>query len=188
MDTITSLVNVDISGTIIIVCTILIGSKAVVSLIAWWTDKLGIETKWTRSRKEEHELLQKTSQNLTELQERHASDKNQLLEAQKEMSKSINDMAEKVNTLMEFNQKYELADMRETLLSAYRYYANVRVNPRLEWTEMEAHAYKEQLASYEQLGGNDFIHTDVEPDMEKLIVIPMKDTASISRLMESRHI
>ena len=40
----------------------------------WIISKLGLETKWMRKRREEHELLVKTSQGLTELQKRHEKD------------------------------------------------------------------------------------------------------------------
>lgn len=53
---------------------ILIGLKAVVSIFEWIIDKLGLETKWMRQRREEHDLLMKTSQNLITLQEQHEKD------------------------------------------------------------------------------------------------------------------
>jgi NifB/MoaA-like Fe-S oxidoreductase len=199
MDTITALTTVDFPSVFIIVCSILIGLKAVVSIFGWWIDKLGIETKWTRKQKEEHELLSKTANTLSEFQKQHNKDMDELnrkleedrqrfAEIQNSLTSSIKDIADNVADLNEKNTKYELADMRETLMSSYRFFANPHTNPRLEWTEMERHAFNEQIESYELLGGNDFMHTVVEPEMAKLIVIPMSDLGAVSRLWESRYL
>lgn len=45
-----------------------------VSIFEWVIDKLGLETKWMKNRRMEHDLLTKTSQNLLILQEQHEKD------------------------------------------------------------------------------------------------------------------
>lgn len=74
MDEILELTKVDFSSVFIAVFIILIGIKAVVTLLEWVIDKMGLETKWMRKKREEHELLVRTSQNLAVLQEQHKSD------------------------------------------------------------------------------------------------------------------
>lgn len=74
MEPIKELLNINFSYVLISVFVILIGIKAVVSIFEWVVDKLGLETKWMRKRREEHELLIQTSQNLTALQEKHKED------------------------------------------------------------------------------------------------------------------
>lgn len=74
MNDILELTKLDFSSVFLSVFIILIGTKMAVSLFEWAVDKLGLETKWMRGRREEHELLIRTSQNLTALQERHAQD------------------------------------------------------------------------------------------------------------------
>lgn len=74
MEPIKELLNINFSYVLISVFVILIGIKAVVSIFEWVVDKLGLETKWMRKRREEHELLVQTSQNLTVLQEKHKED------------------------------------------------------------------------------------------------------------------
>ncbi len=74
MDVITELTTLDFSSIFISVFVILIGIKAVISLFEWFIEKLGIETKWMKRKREDHELLIKTSQNLLELQNRHNND------------------------------------------------------------------------------------------------------------------
>ena len=60
--------------SLISVFVILIGIKAFVSIFEWVIDKMGLETKWMRQKREEHELLIQTSQNLASLQEKHEKD------------------------------------------------------------------------------------------------------------------
>lgn len=68
------LLNINFSYVLLSVFVILIGIKAVVSIFEWVIDKLGLETKWMRQKREEHELLIQTSQNLTSLQMKHLTD------------------------------------------------------------------------------------------------------------------
>ena len=74
MSEITELTKIDFSYVFIAVFVILIGIKVIVSLFEWISDKLGLETKWMRKRREEHELLLRTSQRLTALQEQYNRD------------------------------------------------------------------------------------------------------------------
>ena len=98
-----------------------------------------------------------------------------------------NEIIKKVDKLAEDNRKYELADIRETLLQAYRYYTSESTNRLRAWTEMESHAFWEQYDNYKERGGNGYMESVVKTDMNKLRVIPLSDVDSISELMESRH-
>lgn len=74
MNEIIELTKINFSSVFIAVFVILIGIKAIVSIFEWIIDKLGLETKWMRKQREEHDLLMKTSQNLITLQEQHEKD------------------------------------------------------------------------------------------------------------------
>lgn len=74
MNEIIELTNVDFSSIFISVFIILIGVKAIVSLFEWVINKLGLETKWMRRKREEHELLLQTFQNLADLRNQHNHD------------------------------------------------------------------------------------------------------------------
>lgn len=74
MNEITELTKIDFAYVFIAVFVILLGIKAIVSLFEWIIDKLGLETKWMRKRREEHDLLIQTSQGLATLQEQHERD------------------------------------------------------------------------------------------------------------------
>ncbi len=74
MDTIQDLTQIDYVDVFISVFVILIGIRAIVSLFEWVMDKLGLETKWMRKKREEHDLLIQTSQELASLQKHHEKD------------------------------------------------------------------------------------------------------------------
>lgn len=67
----------------------LAGAKAVLSLFEWLVEKLGLETKWMRRRREEHELLIRTSRNLTALQTQHEHDMQKSDRRDEEISSDI---------------------------------------------------------------------------------------------------
>lgn len=74
MNEIMELTKINFSSVFIAVFVILIGIKSIASLLEWVIDKFGLETKWMRRQREEHELLLNTSKNLIALQERHTED------------------------------------------------------------------------------------------------------------------
>lgn len=74
MESIQALFNINFSYVFVSVFTILIGVKAIISMFEWIIGKLGLETKWMRARREEHDLLIQTSKNLTDLQQQHNHD------------------------------------------------------------------------------------------------------------------
>ena len=74
MDAIQELSKINFAYVFVSVFVILIGVKTIVSLFEWIVEKLGLETKWMRKKREEHELLLQTSKNLAALQEQHSHD------------------------------------------------------------------------------------------------------------------
>ena len=74
MDPMQELTTINFSYVFLSVFVILIGIKSVVSLFEWIVGKLGLETRWMRGKREEHELLLQTSHALASLQEKHEKD------------------------------------------------------------------------------------------------------------------
>lgn len=74
MTEIIELTKLDFPSIFISVFVILLGIKAIVSLFEWIINKLGLETKWMRQKREEYELLLNTSNSLISLQEKHEED------------------------------------------------------------------------------------------------------------------
>lgn len=89
MESITELTKIDYSSLFVSVFIILIGIKAITSLFEWIVEKLGLETKWMREKREEHDLLIATAQNLSELQLKHKEDVEQSEKHDKELRKDI---------------------------------------------------------------------------------------------------
>lgn len=94
MDAITELTTLDFSSIFLSVFVILVGMRAIVSLAEWIIEKLGLETKWMKRKREDHELLIKTSQNLAELQKRHDNDTEKSDQNDAEMRKDIKNLTE----------------------------------------------------------------------------------------------
>ena len=74
MNEILNLTNVNYTSLFVSIITILIGMKASVSVFEWFINKLGLETKWMREKRQNRELLLKTSENLNKLHDRHEKD------------------------------------------------------------------------------------------------------------------
>lgn len=110
MDAIKELIQLDFSSVFISVCIVLVGLKAVVSLFEWAIDKLGIETKWTRKQREEHELLIQTSQNLAVLQNKHKEDAKRSDQRDEEISTEI-------KHLTDLFVEREIEDMRWDIIN-----------------------------------------------------------------------
>ena len=51
---------------------------------------------------------------------------------------------------------------------------------------MEAEAFWKIFKDYEELDGDGYVHSDVQPTMNSLEVIPMHEAEKISELMHSR--
>ena len=109
------------------------------------------------------------------------------------ISKEMNELAlgqeeikEKQKVLEENHQDYILTTSRDRLLQSYRYYTSTEKNPMGAWSEMEKEAFDKLFKTYERMGGDGLLHTEVEPAMAKLDVISLEDIEGITALMASR--
>jgi hypothetical protein len=92
-----------------------------------------------------------------------------------------------LNTRLDRLEDREKNAIRAKLLDEYRLFTDEYKNPMLAWSEMEHHAFFKLVADYEDLHGNDYVHSDVLPAMNKLKVIPMSDKEALLKLMQSRR-
>ena len=74
----------------------------------------------------------------------------------------------RLESMEETNRRRECNKLRDRLLQSYRYYTNPHMNPSLSWTRMEAEAFWGLFRDYEEAGGDGYMHTVVQPAMEKL--------------------
>jgi hypothetical protein len=124
------------------------------------------------------------TQNQTQL---HATDK-EILAACSAIKTSVQDNQNVLNTRLDRLEKRERNTIRATLLDEYRLFTDESKNPMLAWSEMEHHAFFELVRDYEDLHGNDYVHSTVIPAMNELAVIPMSDKPALAELMHSRKI
>ena len=74
MDIIKELISINYPIFFATLFAVLLGIKYIVSLFEWFIKKLGLETKGMREKREEHELLIKTSQTLNKQKKKHEDD------------------------------------------------------------------------------------------------------------------
>lgn len=130
-----------------------------------------------RQRREEHELLIRTSNNLNTLQKKQEEDVLQSIrhdEIIKEDLKNVTDTLLEVKeevTLMRTQRDHDkLAEYKDKIGQSYRYYKNREYStkePIPYWNHMEKEALEGLIKQYESHGGsNSFVHSIVEPEMQ----------------------
>lgn len=91
-----------------------------------------------------------------------------------------------LNERLDRLEKRERNALRAKILDEYRLMTDVDRNPLLAWSEMEAHAFFELVKDYEDLNGNDYVHSVVLPAVNELKIIEMSNTIALTELMHSR--
>ena len=117
----------------------------------------------------------------------------QSIEVQKELRSDIKNLTVAVEKIGQRQDEIEterkqrkLNELREKLTALHQMYTSPEKNPKQAWTALEKEAFNGIFDNYESLGGNSFMHTVVRPDMDRLRVIPMHESAEILALMQSR--
>ena len=103
--------------------------------------------------------------------------KNEVVENRKEVMQKLNRLEER-----------EKNALRAKILEEHRFYTDEQRNPLKAWSEMEEHSFRKLVEDYEAIGGNDYVHEIVLPDMNRLDVISMQDLARLKELYDSRKI
>ena len=94
---------------------------------------------------------------------------------------------EVLNARLDRLENREKNSIRAKLLDEYRLFTDENKNPMLAWSEMEQHAFFKLVSDYEDLNGNDYVHSEVLPAMNRLTVIKMSDRDALLKLMQSRR-
>ena len=103
--------------------------------------------------------------------------KNEVVENRKEVMQKLNRLEER-----------EKNALRAKILEEHRFYTDEQRNPLKAWSEVEEHSFRKLVEDYEALGGNDYVHEIVLPDMNRLDVISMQDLIRLKELYDSRKI
>ena len=109
-----------------------------------------------------------------------------LKEAINELRGAQQEIAAKQGTFEEQHRNHSLNRLRDRLLGSYRYYTDPKKNPLHAWSEMEKEAFDKLFHDYEELGGDGFMHSTVEPAMAALEVVLMTDTVRLAEVMKQR--
>lgn len=88
---------------------------------------------------------------------------------------SLQDLSNRVDVMEKGRKEEDLHKLRDLLIKSYNYYASPERNPSGTWTRMESDSFKELFGDYEAKGGDGYIHTVVQPAMERLRVVEMDD-------------
>lgn len=127
------------------------------------------------------------AQSLQIQQQLQSSDKD-ILNLCTEIKNGVVDNQKILNERLDRLEKREKNAIRAKLLDEYRLFTDESKNPLLAWSEMEHHAFFELVRDYEDLHGNDYVHSTVIPAINELEVVPMSDKARLLELMTSRRL
>ncbi len=136
-----------------------------------------------------HDKLQKKDKTLKKIidcLEEVKQEQKELEDGVNELRKAQEEIAEKQDAFEERHRNHSLNKLRDRLLSSYNYYTDPKKNPLQAWSEMEKEAFDKLFYDYEELGGNGFMHSTVEPAMASLEVVLMTDTARLAEVMKQR--
>ena len=109
-----------------------------------------------------------------------------LTKEMQEINAILQDHTKRLEKMENDSKKRELNKLYDTLLQSYKYYTNKEKNPMQSWTKMESKAFWDLFTDYEDMGGDGYMHTVVQPPMLLLTVIEMNDVEGISELMKTR--
>lgn len=179
VDPIEALFNIDFSILFVQVFVVLLGIKTIITVVEWFLKKTGLETKGMRKRREDRELLAKTSknidslsENLTLLTQKHEKDiqtiyennlkyREQSQEIRDDLKSNIENISQKIDDMTERNNKRIRAELKDRIGQSYRYYHQVR-----KINDMELNALEDLIESYELANGdNSFVHSVVQKEM-----------------------
>lgn len=142
-----------------------------------------------KNEEEKEERIQK----VIEQAENYPKWHQQSLDIQKKFTQAISELKKgqeennrRLEEIEKDSRKRERNRIRDRLLQSYRYYTSPEKNPKKQWLEMEAEAFWKMFKDYEDLGGNGYVHTEVQPTMNDLEVIPMHESEKLAELMHSR--
>lgn len=108
-----------------------------------------------------------------EIQRQLTGEIQELKDAQKELRDAQKEISDHLKNVEEKDMRRECNKLRDRLLQNHRYYTNPETNPSQSWTEMEADAFWAMFKDYEDAGGDGYMHSEVQPDMERLTVVRM---------------
>ena len=155
-------------------------------LVSKFCSNFGIKTVRSIERENATKNINILLEQMEELKKTREEDVKRSIKHDEQLKKSVDEISKRLEEIELGNKKRELNKIRDRLLQSHRYYTSTDKNPLQAWTIMESDAFWEMFGDYEELGGDGYMHTVVEPAMRQLIIVDMTDTEGISHLMSSR--
>ena len=170
MSEIQELMTIDFGYVFLSVLIMFVSLKCIVTLFDWGMNRLGIETKAMRHRREEHDLIIKTSEELNALKGKHEESVEESNRQDGIIRQDISNLANTVNgivnTLADMQKREndsKLKELKDDLIRYYNKYKDIG-----EWSKLESDAFWGLFSDYEDRGGDGYIHSVVEPVMRDL--------------------
>ena len=145
-------------------------------VFAWQAYKK-IRDYFTTKAREELERNNKVNQLLDEVA-KYPEYRQQSIKIREKLQDEINDLKkaeaeifDAIREMKESQKKRERNKLRARLLESYRYFTNPETNPDQSWTSMDAESFWNLFEDYEEADGDGYMHTIVQPAMNKLKVI-----------------
>lgn len=139
-------------------------------IIGKFSEMIGRPVKWLRAKKEDHDLLVKTAENLSILQSKELEDVKQSIRHDEmikrdiaKLSETVEGIAVTLNDMKEKDNITEVKKLKEKLVGYYNKYKNSD-----GWTKVEKDVFWDLFEEYENRGGDGYIHSIVEPVMREL--------------------
>lgn len=95
----------------------------------------------------------------------------EIREMQRQNTESLKKLEARMNRNEEQSNRRDRNKLRDLILQNFRYYTNPKTNPNQTWTHMEAETFWELFHDYEDMGGNGYVHSEVLPKMEQLLIV-----------------
>lgn len=139
-------------------------------------------TDWHDNRQKREEVLNTICTSIEEIK----TEQKVLSEAIVEMRDAQAEFAAKQTEFEDGIKKRKMNEIRDNLIKQYQKYTDMAKNPLQAWSAIEKDSFFALFHDYEELGGNGYIHTTVEPAMNALKVVPMDDLQELEKLAASR--
>ena len=165
MNEIIELTKIDFPSIFISVFIILVGIKAIVSLSEWIISKLGLETKWIRKKREDHNLIVSTVNKVNNME--------QIDDAIKH---DIDDILTLLKDHIETDKKNTRATFRSSLYRMHSDFTSRGFVTKEGWK-----TFLECGDAYEKANGDDIYHDKLKPEVMNL---PIKEIDSDGIIIE----
>ena len=145
---------------------------------------------WLRDyvkRTEQKEMALDNAEKLTDYHQQSIDIRNSLKSQIEALQETVDSIVRRLDKMEEATRNKELNKTRNLLLQSYQYYTSAERNPMLAWTKMEADTFWALFKDYKEMDGDGYMDSEVEPAMNRLMIIQMNDTEAIKSLMQSRR-